>query len=482
MSIRFRIMLSYLVITGVGFYYLVKKLADPEEIKPRYMESVEEPMVDTSHVFASILEGEIREGRLDPSQLREAFKRAAARQFVAQIYSKTKTSLDLHVYVTDADGMVVFDSRDGRAEGQDYSQWRDVYLTLHGKYGARSTKEDPEDPTSSVLYVAAPIMNGQAIAGVLTVSKPQRSMATFMEETRREIISRSVLAALGVVVVGSVFATWLTHPIHRLTGYAKALRDGRRVGLPNLGSSEIAALGHTIEDLRDALEGRKYVENYVQALTHEVKSPVAAIRGAAELLKEPMPLEQRDRFLGNIEAETIRLQEIVDRLLLLSALESKKTLDERRPVRLAGSLRMALESVRSQAAAKGIQIEPIAAGTDALVEGDPFLIEKALVNLLQNAIAFAPQGGQVRAELEFREGFCAVSVTDNGPGIPEYALPRVFERFFSLPRPDTGKKSSGLGLAFVREVATLHRGSVTLTNAPGGGAVAILELPVVGSV
>lgn len=480
MSIRFRIMLSYLVITGVGFYYLVRKLADPEEIKPRYMESVEEPMVDTSHLFASILEGEIREGRLDPSQFREAFKRAAARQFVAQIYSKTKTSLDLHVYVTDADGMVVFDSRDGRAEGQDYSQWRDVYLTLHGKYGARSTKEDPEDPASSVLYVAAPIMNGQSIAGVLTVSKPQRSMATFMEETRWDIISRSVLAALGVVVVGSVFATWLTHPIHRLTGYAKALRDGRRVGLPNLGSSEIAALGRTIEDLRDALEGRKYVENYVQALTHEVKSPVAAIRGAAELLKEPMAPEQRDRFLGNIEAETVRLQEIVDRLLLLSALEAKKTLDERRPVNLADSLRMALESVHAQAAAKGVQIESITSG-EVLVEGDPFLIEKALANLLQNAVAFAPQGGSVRAVLESRAGFCAVCVTDNGPGVPDYALPRVFERFFSLPRPDTGKKSSGLGLAFVREVATLHRGSVTLANAPGGGAVARFELPVPGA-
>lgn len=480
MSIRFRIILSYLVITGVGFYYLVKKLADPEEIKPRYMESVEEPMVDTSHVLASFLEGEIREGRLDPGRFREAFKRAAARQFVAQIYSKTKSSLDLHVYVTDANGIVVFDSRDGRAEGQDYSQWRDVYLTLRGKYGARSTKEDPEDPASSVLYVAAPIMHGQSIAGVLTVSKPQRSMATFMEETRWDIISRSVLAALGVVVVGSVFATWLTHPIQRLTGYAKAVRDGRRVVLPGLGSSEIAALGHTIEDMRDALEGRKYVENYVQALTHEVKSPVAAIRGAAELLKEPMPPEQRDRFLGNIEAETVRLQEIVDRLLLLSALEAKKTLDERKPVSLAGALRMALESVHSQAAAKGIQIETVAAGVEAQVEGDPFLLEKALANLVQNAVAFAPQGGAVRAELESRAGFCAVSVTDNGPGVPEYALPRVFERFFSLPRPDTGKKSSGLGLAFVREVATLHRGSVTLTNVPGGGAVARFEVPQAG--
>ena len=477
MSIRRRILISYLVIIGVGFLYLVYKLADPEEIKPRYMESVEEPMVDTAHLLASLLEQEIRDGQLDVDRLRDVFKRASTRKLIAQIYSKTKTELDLHVYVTDAKGVVVFDSRDGRAEGQDYSQWRDVFLTLRGGYGARATKEDPSDPTSVVLYVAAPIRNGDAIAGVLTVSKPQQSMAAFMEESRRQIIYRCVIAGLVVVVVGSVFATWLTHPIQLLTSYAKAVRDGRRVALPGLGTSEIATLGRTIEEMRDALEGRKYVENYVQALTHEIKSPVAAIRGAAELLREPMPGERRDKFLANIETETVRLQEIVDRLLLLSAVEAKKTLDERKPVELEATLRKAVESIRSQAAAKGIDLRLSVANENCWIEGDAFLLEKAVVNLLQNAVAFTPQSGAIVAGLHCLDSACTISVRDTGPGVPDYALPRVFERFFSLPRPDTGKKSSGLGLAFVREVATLHRGAVTLENAPEGGAVAILVLP-----
>lgn len=477
MSIRLRILISYLVIIGAGFFYLVRKLADPEEIKPRYMESVEEPMVDTAHVLAAFLETEIREGRLDAGRFRDAYQRSSTRQFVAQIYSKTKTALDLHVYVTDDRGMVVFDSRDGRAEGQDYSQWRDVHLTLRGKYGARSTKEDPADPASSVLYVAAPIMNGETIAGVITVSKPQRSMATFMEETRRRIVQRGLIAGAAVVLVGSVFATWLTHPIQRLNEYARALRDGRRVALPKLGASEIATLGRTIEDLRDALEGRKYVENYVQVLTHEIKSPVAAIRGAAELLREPMSRDDREKFLGNIQAETLRLQEIVDRLLLLSAVEAKKTLDERKPVCLAAILGKAVESVRSQTGAKQIELRVSVAGDPCEVEGDAFLLEKAIVNLLQNAIAFSPAGGLVTVTLRRQGGACILSVTDNGPGVPNYALTRVFDRFFSLPRPDTGKKSSGLGLAFVREVALLHQGAVNLENAPEGGAVATLDLP-----
>ncbi|RYD74655.1 MAG: two-component system sensor histidine kinase CreC, partial [Verrucomicrobiaceae bacterium] len=357
MSIRKRIVLSYLLIIGVGFFYLIKKITDAKEIKPRYMESVEESMVDMAHLLASVVEAEIHDGYMDPDRFREAFRRASMRDFVAQIYSKRKTSVDLHVYITDANGIVVFDSDSAGAEGEDYSKRNDVYLTLRGKYGARSTRSDPSDPTSSVLYVAAPIRDGERIVGVLTVSKPQRSMATFMDQTRQRIIWMGVIAATVVVVVGSIFSTWLTQPIRRLTDYAKAVRDGQRVSLPKLGTSEVAALGRTIEGMRDALEGRKYVENYVQALTHEIKSPVAAISGAAELLREEMPTEQRDRFLGNIQAETIRIQEIVDRLLLLSAVEAKKTLDEQTSIAADDILREAVASVEAQAAGKKITLE-----------------------------------------------------------------------------------------------------------------------------
>ena len=113
----------------------------------------------------------------------------------------------------------------------------------------------------------------------------------------------------------------------------------------------------------------------------------------------------------------------------------------------------------------------------ATVAGDPFLLEKAVLNLLQNALAFAPDGGAIQIALTRAAGGCRLSIADLGPGIPAYALPRVFERFFSLPRPATGKKSSGLGLAFVREVATLHGGTITLENVLPNGARATLLLP-----
>jgi len=112
------------------------------------------------------------------------------------------------------------------------------------------------------------------------------------------------------------------------------------------------------------------------------------------------------------------------------------------------------------------------------VEGDAFLLTCALSNLLENAIDFSPEGGTVEVGLHLASHRTVeVSVRDRGPGVPEYALDKVFEKFYSLARPHSGKKGTGLGLAFVAEVAELHRGRVSLTNAPGGGAIARLELP-----
>ena len=105
------------------------------------------------------------------------------------------------------------------------------------------------------------------------------------------------------------------------------------------------------------------------------------------------------------------------------------------------------------------------------------LIEHTVANLLHNAVEFSPRGGVVKAAVK-REGNAVLfTVTDQGPGIPGYALPKVFERFYSLKRPDTGKKSTGLGLSLVRETMLLHGGDAILENMAGGGAKATLIFP-----
>ena len=104
--------------------------------------------------------------------------------------------------------------------------------------------------------------------------------------------------------------------------------------MPQLADDEIGQLGRAFEEMRVALEGKQYVENYVQTLTHEMKSPLAAIQGAAELLGEEMPAERRSRFLANIESETGRLQQLIEKLLLLTSIENRRELQKAEEISL----------------------------------------------------------------------------------------------------------------------------------------------------
>lgn len=474
MRIRTRMFLAFFMIGAASFYLLIDWIAD--DLRFKYQAAMEESMVDTATLLASLIEEEVTEAGIETGGLRAAFARAREKTLAARIYTYTKTQVNMRVYVTDAEGIVLFDSDGGGAEGEDYARWNDVLRTLRGEYGARATRSDPEDPMTAVLYVASPIRANGAIVGVLSVGKPADSVAAFLAAAQRETAIGGIIAAIAAVLLGVAVSAWVTQPIQRLTRYALAVRDGQRGSLPKLGKSEIGVLGAAFEEMRVALEGKQYVENYVQTLTHQMKSPVSAIRGAAELIDEDMPAEQRAHFLANIRSESDRIQDLIDRMLQLAALENRKALRDLEDIALDDLIVGVVEGLSAAMASKKLRVS-VNAGRGEVLRGECFLLRQALANLLQNAIDFSPDAGAISVSLARSGTEIEVRIADQGPGIPEYALDRAFERFYSLPRPDTGKKSSGLGLAFVREVAQLHGGRVALANAPEGGAEAVLVLP-----
>jgi two-component system sensor histidine kinase CreC len=115
------------------------------------------------------------------------------------------------------------------------------------------------------------------------------SVKLFITRTSRKIVLAGLIVGLAVALVSLLLAHWLTRPIKRLTAYAVGVRNGGRGPLPELGRGEMAVMGRALEEMRDALEGKRYIEEYIQALTHEIKAPLTSIRGAAELLQEEMP-------------------------------------------------------------------------------------------------------------------------------------------------------------------------------------------------
>ncbi len=474
MRLSTRLFLGYFALLGLAIWIVMRSFS--QELVPGMRQSLEETLVDTANLMAEVASKEVAAGTIARGDFARAMKDFAQRRFDAVIWFQKKRDPNLVVYVTDARGIVLYDSR-GRDVGKDYSRWNDVYLTLRGEYGARSSREDDADPFSSVMYVAAPIRIGTQTVGVLTVGKPSVAVQPFVDAALRNVREKGLWLMLAALLLGAALTHWLTLSIRHLTDYARAVREGRRVAMPRLRERELAQLAEAMEAMRTELEGKDYVEHYLHTLTHELKSPLAAISGAAELLTEDMPREQQSMFVANIRNESARLQQVVEQLLNLAALEKRRELERVETIDVAALLQQMIEDKRPLTLARSLSIEldgPASLGVD----GERFLLQQAIGNLLDNAIEFSPAGATIAVSLRADATHWTLSVRDHGPGIPPYAQERLFERFYSLPRPDGGRKSSGLGLSLVREVVLLHGGSVEVGNAPrGAGAVATLHLP-----
>jgi two-component system sensor histidine kinase CreC len=459
-------------IITLGFYQLARNFL--AEVEPQTFQATEEVMVDLANLLAEVVAADV----FKADELRTAVEGAHRREIEARIFEHTKRTVGIHVYLTDAKGVVVFDSDGGRREGEDYAGKRDVARTLAGKYGARSSRDRENDSTTSVLYVAAPVGNPAKPDGVLTVYKAQADVLPLVRERQRIIYTACGMIGGGILfLIGAVFL-WLFHPIGKITEYARAIERGERPQKPKIGiGREVNTLAHALDSMRDVLEGRRYAERYIQTLTHEMKSPLAAIRGAAELLDEEMPVEVRKRFLENIRAETARSERLINRLLELAAIEGRSSLEKPEELDFHAIVARAIDQARPLAEVAGVRLDDRAATSPVLLRGDSFILRAAVTNLLENAIDFSPRGGAVDIDVESAGGNVVLTIRDHGPGVPDYAREKIFERFYSLRHHSSKRKGTGLGLTLVRETAELHGGSITLEPAAGGGTLARLTLP-----
>ena len=479
MSLRLRIILVFALLMAASFSCVIWLIL--KDVRPRYLEAVEESTVDIAELLAASLAGQITDGVLRVDGLNAMMSALEKRSFTARIYNLVKRDVSLRVYVTDDRGILLYDSSGKDSPGADYSRWRDVNLTLRGRYGARSTKTVPDDQASRVLYVAAPIVKDGNIVGVVSVGKPTNSVSFLINIARRRFLFSLGLVGVTAVALAVILSVWITRPVRRLTDYAHAVRQGGTTRPPALGSSEIGMLGAALDEMRTKLEGKAYIEDYVRALTHEMKSPLTGIKGAGEILRDHLSGPLAAKFLDNIDSEVQRLQSLVERMLQLSRLENIKAVSR---AKIAGRafFHDLAEAFHTRLAKKNLHL-----GMDIAEElslnGDELLLHQAFSNLLANAVDFSPAGAAISVSASMTGKAAVIAIKDQGPGIPDFALPKAFDKFFSLPRPDSGQKSSGLGLPFVKAVAALHGGNVELRNCNIGanaGLEAIVALPAKG--
>ncbi|MCU7933397.1 MAG: two-component system sensor histidine kinase CreC [Candidatus Thiodiazotropha sp. (ex Dulcina madagascariensis)] len=474
----FRIALLYFLLIGGLFWFILHKALDTLDASVR--QAAEDVMVDTANLLAEQVTQQSRNGVINTDRLDELISAYLARPLNAQIYSVFKASPDMQVYVTDAEGIVLFDST-GQHEDADFSAWRDVWLTLQGEYGARSSAVDittkVSTPQDRVMYVAAAIYNGDDIIGVLTVSKEVRHLDPFIISASQQLRTYAAVVLIISLLFGAAVAWWLSRSIRKLIIYADDLAAGRRISAPKLQEHEFDKLSQAMEKMHDELEGKRYVEEYIHTMAHELKSPLSGIQAAVELLDDDaITLDRRKHFAQTISESAERMTRLVERLLELAALEQRRHLENTESFNLSVVIDEIVKDRQHYLDKKEIDIVRLESDNLEFV-GERLLISQAISNLVDNAIDFSPPRSMITLDANLNNGKCSISIQDQGPGIPDYAMEKIYERFYSLPRPHNQKRSSGLGLSFVHEVLNLHQGRVELSNQISGGVIARLIWP-----
>jgi two-component system, OmpR family, sensor histidine kinase CreC len=481
MRLGLRLLFGFFLIAGLAAVFILRVVL--AEVKPSVREVMEDILVDSANLLAEQAAPDLRAmsagGSLAGTRFAASVQDYLARPIDAKIWGLHKRSLDLRVYVTDASGRVVFDSGEKAAPGADYSRWRDVMLTLRGEYGARSTREvradGSSDDASTVMVVAAPIhasAGGPAI-GVLSVAKPLATVQQFIDRAERKIsVAGAWLLAMSLAV-GVGVTWWTVHSVRRLRRYAQQAAAGQRQPVPSL-AGELGELAQAMGSMRDRLDNRAQVEQGMRALTHELKSPLTAIGGAAELLHDNLPSADREHFSQQITQQVQRLREMVDRLLALSKLESLTQPAHPQALSLMSLVQSQLNQINAPLAQRQLQIQWLQQDNTAQVRGDADALAMAVSNLLANALGFAPEGSTLELAVKCEDKQAVFTVRDHGPGVADYAVPRLGERFFSTPRPRDGSKGTGLGLAIVQQVMQLHGGSVAFEDAQPGLRVRVV--------
>jgi signal transduction histidine kinase len=382
-------------------------------------------------------------------------------------------------------GMRLLDHRGvvvgGRSEiGLSLAQIDEVRDALNGRHRSvvrERILEEPPPPLTSIsrgtgirIYVAYPVIEGDRIWGVVYMSRTPSNILHHLYGSLDRLLAIGALIVGLTVLIAALTSRTLLRPIRALSEQARDLAEGRRRTIEPLdgyGTRELATLGQSVFEMAAALEKRgQYVRDFATHVSHEFRTPLTSIRGAAELLCEhhkTMDETRLIRFVGNIEADATRLKLLVDRLHELARADNFELFDEVIDIadeveKIAGQFPSAVAEIR----AGGACAVRMSAERFRMIAG----------NLIQNA----EQAGATRIEIVVEGGDSSVEVLfrDNGAGVSPGNRDKIYEPFFTTRRESGG---TGLGLGIVRSLVEAHGGTIEL-RATEAGTVFALRIPV----
>ena len=382
------------------------------------------------------------------------------------------------ILVTDSSGRVLYDTRETGGAVGDYVLYAEIVQALMGndaftcvyKNGAFRSRA-----TSPVLYQ-------NQIIGSVYAYEYDTEQAALISGLQDNLLRLSAVIAVVVLALSLILSRALTIKISELLTAIRKVREGAYSHRAEIhGRDEIAQIGEEFNSLTDRLQVTENARRrFVSDASHELKTPLAAIRLLTDsiLQTDNIDPETTREFVMDIGQEAERLSRITEDLLRLTRLDSS-VLDAASAVDVLPVLEQVLRMMGLVAQEKGVDLTYDAAEGCAVLSSKDEL-HQVIYNLVDNAVKYTPAGGAVQVSLKREEGQVILSVADNGNGIPEADLPRIFERFYRVDKARSrAAGGTGLGLSIVSDTVRQRGGTVEVANRPEGGAVFTVRWPAV---
>ena len=380
------------------------------------------------------------------------------------------------ILVTDETGRVLYDTRETGSAVGEYAFYTEIVQALLGSDVFTSTYQNGAFRSRA----SSPVLYQSQVIGAVYAYEYDTEQAALLEGLQANLLRLSAVIGVAVLVLSVVLSRVLTRKIGQLLTAIRQVREGAYSHRAEIaGHDEIAQIGQEFNSLTDRLQTTENARRrFVSDASHELKTPLAAIRLLSDsiLQTEHMDPATTREFVADIGAEAERLSRITEDLLRLTRLDSG-VLEKPVEVEVLPVLEQVMRMMSLVAQEKQVELT-YTAEPGCTVLATPDELHQVIYNLTDNAVKYTGAGGAVQVALSRREENVILTVADNGTGIPEEDLPRIFERFYRVDKARSrAAGGTGLGLSIVSDTVKRRGGTVEAANRPEGGSVFTVRWP-----
>jgi len=402
---------------------------------------------------------------------------------LVDLLNRADKKLGTEIWVIDSRGGVIAASADQHLHEGDLIAREDILALQQGKVSIRQG----ESPiyNERVLWVLEPVNDNNRVIGGVIIYSPVMGITQTMIKVRNLFLYSAVVSLIFSTVVVYFLSKYVTGPLGNINQVAQQLACGRlneRVDIKQ--EDEIGDLAEAFNYMAGQIENQeKMRRDFVADVSHELRGPLTNIQGYIEAMMDgkDKTVEDRSRYLGIIHKETLRLSRLVSELLELARFDAGNVVTNLKPVDIVDVVGKSITKINQLLEEKDLSLvlNNLGSHQAVMVNAGRDRLEQVMTNLLDNAIRYSPTGSRIQISIRMENGWVAVTVADQGDGIPFEDIDLIWERFYKVDKSRSrAAGGTGLGLAIVKKIVESFGGTVRAASVRGQGTEIGFDLPV----